>query len=124
MAKKNNKNSLGSVVAKVASVAALSAGAYLLFGPDGKKNRKKVKGWAIKMKGEMIEKFEKLQEVTEPAYHEIVDQISDKYKKQGISEEEVQGAVSEIKKYWKKMVKEFSPKKAPVKKSVKKVAKK
>ena len=62
MAKKIVSTSgVGKVVAVGAGIAALSVAAYMLFGPNGKKNKKAIKGWAIKMKGEIIEKLEAFQ---------------------------------------------------------------
>ena len=49
-----------------AGVAALSAAAYMLFGPNGKKNQKALRGWAVKMKGEIIEKFEEAKKTLDP----------------------------------------------------------
>ena len=101
------KGNVGKTIAVTAGVAALTAGAYLLFGPAGKKNRKKIKGWAVKMKGEMIEKFEEMKEVTEPMYHKVVDEISAKYAKtKGITQEEVNETVAELKKHWKALAKD------------------
>lgn len=113
MSKKvNQKVEAGKVAAGVAGVAALSAAAYLLFGPEGKKNRKKISGWAVKMKGEIIEKFEDLKEVTEPMYNKVVDEVSSKYAKaKNLSAEEVAEVVGEIKKHWKSLVKDAKGKK-------------
>jgi hypothetical protein len=36
---------------------------------------------SVKIKGDIIEKFEKVKEITEPIYYEIVDEISKKYSK-------------------------------------------
>ena len=62
--KKTNKKGLsaGAVVGIGATVAALGAAAYVLFGPEGKKNKKIIRGWAVKMKGEIIEKLEEAKE--------------------------------------------------------------
>lgn len=113
MSKKvNQKVGAGKVVAGVAGVAALSAAAYMLFGPAGKKNRKKISGWAVKMKGEIIEKFEDMKEITEPMYHKVVDEISSKYAKaKNVSADEIAEVVSEIKKHWKSLVKDAKGKK-------------
>jgi gas vesicle protein len=118
MSKKvNQKGGVGKAIAAGVGVAAVSAAAYLLFGPEGKKNRKKINGWAVKMKGEMIEKFEDMKEVTEPMYHKVVDEISAKYAKtKGVSQEEITGVVAELKKHWKALAKD-------TKKLVKKVSK-
>lgn len=93
-------------------IAAISAATYLLFGPNGKKNQKIIKGWAIKMKGEIIEEFEKAKELTEPVYHNIVDKIQSKYAKlKGINPEELKSTIAEIKKHWKGIQKQAMNKK-------------
>lgn len=102
--------STGKKVAIGATIAAAGVAAYMLFGPDGKKNRKVVRGWAVKMKGEIIEKFEKVKDVTEPIYHNIVDQVSDKYSKmKNIDREELKATVADIRKHWKVISKEAKP---------------
>lgn len=113
MEKKNVKKGLstGAVVGIGATVAALGAAAYILFGPDGKKNKKAIKGWSIKMKGEIIEKLEQAKEITEPVYHKIIDEVSAKYAKaKNIDAKDVELAVAEVKKHWKAMVKDAKPK--------------
>lgn len=90
-----------------AGVAALSAAAYVLFGPEGKKNRKVIRGWAVKMKGEIIEKFENAKELTEPVYHEIIDNVQAKYAKlKNIDQAELAKTVNEIKNHWKSIKRE------------------
>lgn len=78
MAKKQNGLSGGEMVGIGATVAALGAAAYVMFGPDAKKNKKVIRGWAIKMKGEIIEKLEDAKEISEPVYHNIIDSVSAK----------------------------------------------
>ncbi len=108
----NNKGlSTGAVVGIGASVAALSAAAYVLFGPDAKKNRKVVKGWAVKMKGEIIENFEKAKDITEPVYQSIIDKVSTKYAKvKNVDQVELEALVADIRKHWKTMTKDLKPK--------------
>ncbi len=102
MAKKNTGIGTKTVLEIGAGIAALSAAAYVLFGKEGKKNRKVIKGWAIKMKGEMIEKFEQAKDLTEPVYHNIVDGIQAKYAKlKNVDQEELSKTIAEIKKHWK-----------------------
>lgn len=123
--KVSKSNNLGKTIAVGAGIAALSVAGYVLFGPEGKKNRKKIKGWAVKMKGEIIEKFEEMKEVTEPMYHKVVDEISAKYAKaKGISQEEVKEVVTDLKKHWKMISKDAKKVIKPIKKAiVKKVSK-
>lgn len=102
MAKKNTGVGAKTVLEIGAGIAALSAAAYVLFGKEGKKNRKVIKGWAIKMKGEMIEKFENAKELTEPVYHSIVDSVHAKYAKlKNVDQAELDKSIAEIKKHWK-----------------------
>lgn len=108
------KSSLGAAVGIGVGIAAATAAAYLIFGPEGKKNRKVITGWSVKMKGEIIEKFEKAKELTEPVYHQIVDEVSTKYSKlKNIDKEELESVVEELKSNWKKMAKESKPKSKP-----------
>lgn len=108
-----------TIVGVAAGVAALSAAAYVLFGPEGKKNRKIIRSWAVKMKGEIIEKFENAKEITEPIYHEIINNVQAKYAKmKNVDQKELTNVVNEIKKHWKDLKKEATGKKT--KKSVKK----
>ncbi|MDQ3076034.1 MAG: hypothetical protein M3Q34_02805 [bacterium] len=125
----NKKNNVGKVLAVGAGVAALSAAAYVLFGPEGKNNRKKIQGWAVKMKGEIIERMEESKELTESVYNQIVDEVSAKYAvAKGVTKEEVQSVVGELRKHWKMLVRDTKPKVQGAKKKavakVKAVAKK
>ncbi len=98
-----------------AGIAALSAAAYVLFGPEGKKNRKIIRGWSIKMKGEIIEKFENAKELTEPVYNQIVESVQAKYAKlKNVDQEELIKVIGEIKKHWKAIKKEAASKKPKV----------
>ncbi|MEI7689065.1 MAG: hypothetical protein WCI91_02665 [Candidatus Nomurabacteria bacterium] len=102
----------GEMVGIGATVAALGAAAYILFGKDAKKNKKAIKGWAIKMKGEIIDKLEDAKEITEPVYHNIVDTVSAKYSKiKKVDPKDLEIAVAEVKKHWNTMMKDAKPKK-------------
>lgn len=117
--KKEEKNSLGAAVGIGVGIAAASAAAYLLFGPKGKENRKMISGFAVKMKGEIIEKFEKVKEVTEPIYQQIVSEVSEKYSKlKNIDKEELEKVVEDLKQNWSKIVKDAKPKKKVTTKKV------
>ena len=112
--------SAGTVVGIGATVAALGAAAYIMFGPDAKKNRKAIKGWAVKMKGEIIDKLEDAKEITEPVYHKIIDDVSAKYAKiKKVDPKDLELAVADVKKHWKTMMKDMKPKKKVVAKRIK-----
>ena len=89
---------LGLIGMTVASAAA----AYFFLGPKGKKHQKQTKAWAIKMKGDVVEKLETAREVSEAIYHEIIDSVAAEYKKgaKGGSEE-INALAQDLKKHWK-----------------------
>lgn len=104
--------STGAKIGIGATLAAAGVAAYLLWGKDGKKNRKVVRGWAVKMKGEIIEKFEKAENVTESMYQNIVDQVSARYAKlKDVDQVELKAMVGDIRKHWKAMSKGAKSKK-------------
>jgi Tfp pilus assembly protein PilP len=106
MAQKKEKGGVGAAVAIGAGVAALSAAAYLLFGPEGKKHRKDLKSWMVKMKAEVMEKMEKAKELTAPAYEAIVSAVEEKYKAmKNVDPKDLEKEVAELKKNWREMMK-------------------
>ena len=89
----------------LAAVAAAAAGAYYFYGAkDATKNRKAMKSWMVKAKGEVMEKMEKLKEVTQDGYEQAVMQVMDKYKKiKDIDPTELSALASELQGSWKKI---------------------
>ena len=126
MAKQKQKNggsSAGTVAAVGAGVIAVAAASYFFFGPEGKKNRHSLKGWMIKMKGEVIEKMEDAKDVSEAAYEKIVDAVAAKYAKAGkVSEAEIRIFAAMLKQQWMGITKAHN-KVVAVKKAAKVVAK-
>ncbi len=117
---KKNTNNAGKILAISAGAAAIAAAGYFLFGPNGPKNRKVTKGWMIKMKGDVVDKIEKVKDVTEDTYHNIVDTAAKSYVSSG-SKAEVEMLAKELKSHWKSISKNGVSK---VKKVVKKISKK
>jgi len=104
MQKKTNKSSAVKYAVIGASLAGLAATAYFFFGPKGKKNRQHAASWAIKMKGEVVEKLEKAREITEPVYREIIDTVAKEYKKgKKAGQPEIEALATDLKKHWKSM---------------------
>ncbi len=100
---KKETTSKMSPKAKVAigvGALAAAAAAYYFFGPDGKSHRKNLKGWMIRMKGEIVERLEKAKDMTETAYSALVDTVASKYSKM-VAPEELQTFVADLKKQWK-----------------------
>jgi hypothetical protein len=121
--KTTSKKSSGGfgLVALAAATAATAAGAYFLYGSkNASKNRKKIKGWTLKAKGEVLEKMEKMKNIDETDYKRIVDTVAAKYKKiKTVNTKEAEALAKELKAQWKEIHKSASPKKK-AKKAVKK----
>lgn len=82
-------------------LAALTAAGYFVFGPNGKKNRIKIRGWTLRMKGEILERMEKVKELNPEVYNAIIDEVSAKYGKlKYISAIELATLVTDLKKHW------------------------
>lgn len=107
MAPKNSKKEL-STAQKVGigfgltAAAVSAAGAYFLYGSkDAVKNRKKVKGWMLKAKGEILEKLEKAEAITEEEYKALVETASKAYGTvKSATEGEVKDFQREMRQHW------------------------
>jgi hypothetical protein len=102
--KKKTKSSSGAMkLFKIgAGLAGLAATAYFLMESKGKKEQTQVKSWAIKMKGDIIEKLESARNISEPVYHKIIDAVAAKYEKElKSSPEEIRELAQDLKKHWK-----------------------
>lgn len=105
-----------------AGIAAIAAGVYFFFGPDGKKHQKKMRGWMVRMKGEVLEKIEGAQDMSESAYNEIVNTVAKAQELTGkIPKEEIAALATDLKRQWRSIKKGAS---TTVKKGVKRVSKK
>lgn len=111
MEKKTKNKTTGGSDAKMSAgvgfglgmLAALSAGAYYLYGTkEGSKKLVKIRGWVLKAKGEVMEKMENMKEVNEEKYNTLVENVMKKYKGvKSIDPKEVEALVSDLKKHWK-----------------------
>lgn len=122
---KHTKKFVGAGVGLVA----FAAGAHFLYGKKGAQNREKVKGWALKARGEMLEKLEKLREVNKGVYEKVVDEVARRYRRlKQVDRAELKKLVQDAKKYWPSIVRSLPEKlrkaNGKPKKIVKKKAKK
>ncbi len=94
----------------VAALAAAAAGMYFLYGTDkGKKQREALKGWMFKMKGEVMDRMEKMEDVSEGAYNNIVDTVARSYQGiKNIDKSEVKELADDLKKHWSKIKKHIA----------------
>lgn len=102
--KKAEKSShgIGTALGITAALAAASAAGYFFYGPEGNKNRKQARAWALKAKAEVLGNIENLREVSEEKYQMLVDKAVARYgKKAGVTEADLSALSGELKKYWK-----------------------
>lgn len=93
-------------VAIGAGVAALSAGAYYLLGPNAKAHQKKAGAPLVKMKKEIQNEIKKGEEMTVAFYHKVVDTISENYSKQyKLHEKDIKAFAQKLKSEYKKIIK-------------------
>ncbi|MCC2630896.1 MAG: hypothetical protein K0S38_705 [Candidatus Paceibacter sp.] len=109
MEKKSENNKGMSAQSKVlmgagiATLAAAAAGAVFLYGTDaGKKKRKQIKSWTLKMQADVMDKMEGMKEWSEEAYNTVIDQVADKYKNiKNVDTVEVAAMVADLRRHWK-----------------------
>jgi hypothetical protein len=105
MKKKINKKkgvSGGKIIAGVAGMAALGAGAYYFLGPKAKTHQKKVKMLVEKMRKEAEKEIKKVKEVTPALYYKAIDAVSSNYAKQyKLHEKDIQAIADKMKSEWK-----------------------
>lgn len=98
----SKKGHAGEAVAISAGVVALAAASYYFLGPKGARHRRQLKSWSIKMKGDVVEKLEKLQNVSEPVYRGIVDAVAAKYMREsGVARKEIEELAEDLKRTWR-----------------------
>lgn len=107
------------------AAAVAAAGAYFLVGSkNAVQNRKKMKGWTLKAKGEVLESLEKAQKITAEEYNDLVIAAIGAY---GTVKEASKGEIKDFKdemlQHWKKLEKNSVVKKL-TQKDAKPVAKK
>ncbi|HBA59650.1 MAG TPA: hypothetical protein DCZ92_02265 [Elusimicrobia bacterium] len=87
--------------AGIGLAAITAAGAYFLYGEKNAKNRERVFGWALKMKGEVLEKMEAMKTIDRDTYLRMVDKIAERYAKlETISASELRHLTVELKNAW------------------------
>jgi hypothetical protein len=96
-----------SIGVGLTAAAVTAAGAYFLYGSkEAAQNRKKVKGWVLKAKGEVLEALEKAESITEAEYNALVESATGVY---GTVKSATAGEVKDFKKemhdHWVKLQK-------------------
>ena len=89
------------IIGGIGLAALAAAGAYFLSGKRGLKNREAIKGWALKMKGDVLEKMESMKKIDRETYLRLVDKVADRYSRaESISAAELRHLTVELKNAW------------------------
>lgn len=110
MAKKqsdiSNAQKLGLGVGLTAAAVA-AAGAYFLYGSKtAPKNRKIVKSWGLKAKGEVLEALEKADKMTQGEFNDLIEKVVQAYAKvEKISKNELNDFKKEMGENWSGLMK-------------------
>jgi hypothetical protein len=131
MANKNAKSASSQVragqkasIAIIGGLVAAAAGAYFIHGNKAaQKKIKQVKGWALKAKGEVLERIEKIKEIDENLYQQAIDAVMKKYEGvKSVDTTELATVGKELKSQWRNIKRELSAGKKVVKKVASSVA--
>jgi hypothetical protein len=114
---KNTKNKSGDgkmIAATAAGAAAVGAGVYYLFGPNGKANQKKAKALVSKIKNDVKREVKKAKEISVPMYNKAVDVITENYREQyKLHEKDIKAIAQKLKSEWREVTKKPKPKPKP-----------
>jgi len=106
---KNDKNGHGLSTGVITGIAAAGAALLVfLYGTKrGKEERKKLKGWMLMFKGEVISKLESLKDINKEVYDKVVDEVSEKFAQiKELSQGEIEVVKQTLKNGWEDIKKE------------------
>ena len=87
-----------------AQVIAAWAALYVLF--NGKENAPKAKEWAMNMEQEIVEKIDKVKDMTESVLEKIIDEVKEKYERmKDIDKDELKKTVDTLRDHWSSVIK-------------------
>jgi hypothetical protein len=103
---KSKSHPLAKTAAGLAALAA-AAGAYYFYGSKhAAKNRKTMKTWAVKARGDVMEKLEQMKNLSQQNYQEAVNEVLAKYKRlEKASPKELDLLKRELHGHWKNIAK-------------------
>ena len=83
---------------------AMLIGGYYLFGPNGQRNRMKTDRWIRRVRYEILQKMDALEDITEQQYHKIVDDVLSRYHSfKEISKEKMDRVSEDFRGKWLEM---------------------
>jgi gas vesicle protein len=94
--------------AGIGLAALAAAGTYFLYGKRGAKNRETIAGWALQMKGEVLAKMEKLKDINQEVYNELVEETAVRYgRTKRVGAAELKHMTGELKNAWSHIAKQL-----------------
>lgn len=102
----SNAQKLGIGVG-LTTAAVAAVGAYFLYGTkDAKKNRKQIKSWALKAKGEVLGVLEKAGKMTQGEFNDLVNNVASAYATaEKVSKKDLAEFKAEMSENWQGLVK-------------------
>lgn len=86
----------------LAAAAIAAAGAYFLYGKNGAQNRRKVRAWALKVRGEVLEQMERMKDMNEDIYRGIIGAVTRRYGAlKNVDPAELGDLARELASYWR-----------------------
>ena len=87
--------------AGIGLAALAAAGTYFLYGKRGAKNRETIAGWALELKGQVLSKMEKLKNVDQKAYNNLIEETVMRFSRvKNVSAAELKLITADLKSAW------------------------
>lgn len=87
--------------AGIGLAALAAAGTYFLYGKRGAKNRETIAGWALQLKGQVLEKMEKLKDVNQEEYNALIEEAAERFGRvKNVSASELKLITADLKSAW------------------------
>jgi gas vesicle protein len=87
--------------AGIGLAALAAAGTYFLYGKKGAKNREVIAGWALQLKGQVLEKMEKLKDVNQEEYNKLIEESVERFGRvKSVSAAELKLISADLKSAW------------------------
>lgn len=96
------------VGAGIGLTALAAAGTYFLYGKRGAKNRETVRGWALQLKGQILDKMESLESLDPETYNKVVEETVERFGRvKKISAAELALVKADLKNAWSRIGREL-----------------
>jgi hypothetical protein len=109
----------------VAVALAAAAGYFFFYSKNADQNRKKLRGWMLKLKAEVVDKLETVKTLNQETFYAVIDDVAARYGKvKSIDQKELSGLVADLKRHWKNLKTEIVTETAGTKPKARKTTKK